>query len=212
MSDTSTNGIGYVLRVVAGAMYYPVIIILILFLLFALVLAGWILSEYFSERKHMKVHLPALLDELRSTSDTKQCIQDSGLLSRQKEALIELDSHPAFTSELLEALAIRMIDQEQERYDRVVRWSEMLARLAPMFGLLGTLIPLGPGIIALGQGDTYTLSSSLLTAFDTTVAGLLVAAVATVISMVRKSWYGEYMSIFEVLCQCILDKHKGAQA
>lgn len=39
-----------------------------------------------------------------------------------------------------------------------------------MLGLLGTLIPLGPGIIALGQGDTQTLSTSLLTAFDTTIA------------------------------------------
>ena len=210
MSDANSFGIGYVLRLVASGMYYPVIIILILFLLLALGMLGWILSEFLTERKHMKVELPALLDELRNTSDSKQCIRESGLLARQKEALIELDSHPAFSPELLEALAIRLIDQEQERYDRIVRWSELLARLAPMFGLLGTLIPLGPGIIALGQGDTYTLSESLLTAFDTTVAGLLVAAVATVISMTRKAWYREYMSIFEVLCQCILDKHKEA--
>jgi biopolymer transport protein ExbB/TolQ len=79
-----------------------------------------------------------------------------------------------------------------------------------MFGLLGTLIPLGPGIIALGQGDTFTLSSSLLTAFDTTIAGLLAAAVATVVSALRKSWYKEYMSVLEVLSQCILDRAKEA--
>ena len=34
----------------------------------------------------------------------------------------------------------------------------MIAKLGPMFGLLGPLIPLGPGIVALGQGDTVTLS------------------------------------------------------
>ena len=62
---------------------------------------------------------------------------------------------------------------------------ELLARLAPMFGLLGTLIPLGPGIIALGQGDTQTLSPSLLTAFDTTIAGLSAAAVCLVVTSLR---------------------------
>ena len=58
-----------------------------------------------------------------------------------------------------------------------------------MFGLMGTLIPLGPGLIALGQGDTKTLSDSLLIAFDTTIAGLVAGAIAYVVSGIRKSWY-----------------------
>ena len=86
-----------------------------------------------------------------------------------------------------------------------MKLSDLLAKLGPIFGLLGTLIPLGPGIIALGQGDTYTLSQSLLTAFDTTVAGLISAAVAMVISSVRKGWYANYMSILETLADCVLE-------
>ena len=205
---TDTFNIGDVLRAVAGAMHYPVIILLILFLLAALALLGWLLAEYFTERRHMRVALSALLENLQHTDDLSACIEGSGLLRRQKDALIELASHPDFTPELREALAVRLLDAEQERYDRIVRFSELVARLAPMFGLLGTLIPLGPGIIALGQGDTFTLSSSLLTAFDTTIAGLLAAAVATVVSSLRKSWYKEYMSVLEVLSQCILDRAK----
>jgi biopolymer transport protein ExbB/TolQ len=77
-----------------------------------------------------------------------------------------------------------------------------------MFGLMGTLIPLGPGIIALGQGDTQTLSNSLLTAFDTTVAGLASAAVASVVSMVRRSWYKDYMSMLETVAECVLETEK----
>lgn len=213
MSTTeSVFNISDILRAVASCMHYPVIVILILFLLGAVALLGWIIAEYCTERRHMKVHLPALLEELQHCDDLKETIGQSGLLQRQKDALTELASHPTFSGELREALAIRLIDAEQSRYDKIVRWSELLARLAPMFGLLGTLIPLGPGIIALGQGDTFTLSSSMLTAFDTTVAGLLAAAVATVISSVRKTWYKEYMSVFEVLCQCILDREKEAAA
>ena len=206
----TTFNIGDVLRAVAGAMHYPVIILLILFLLAALALLGWLLAEYFTERRHMNVALPALLEAMQHTDDLNACIEQSGLLRRQKDALIELAAHPDFSPELREALAVRLLDAEQERYDRIVRFSELVARLAPMFGLLGTLIPLGPGIIALGQGDTFTLSSSLLTAFDTTIAGLLAAAVATVVSSLRKSWYKEYMSVLEVLSQCILDRAKEA--
>ena len=206
----TTFNIGDILRAVAGAMHYPVIILLILFLLAALALLGWLLAEYFTERRHMNVALPALLEAMQHMDDLNACIEQSGLLRRQKDALLELAAHPDFSPELREALAVRLLDAEQERYDRIVRFSELVARLAPMFGLLGTLIPLGPGIIALGQGDTFTLSSSLLTAFDTTIAGLLAAAVATVVSSLRRSWYKEYMSVLEVLSQCILDRAKEA--
>lgn len=208
MNTEAVFSVGDVLRAVANAMYAPVIVILILFLLGAVALLGWTLAEYFTERRHLKVALPALLEELRRAEDPAAVIEASGLLRRQKEALRELCAHPDFSPELREALAIHLLDAEQERYDRIVRLSELLARLAPMFGLLGTLIPLGPGIIALGQGDTFTLSSSMLTAFDTTVAGLLAAAAATVISQLRRSWYKEYVSTLEVLSQCVLDRAK----
>ena len=86
----------------------------------------------------------------------------------------------------------------------------MLAKLGPMIGLLGTLIPLGPGIIALGQGDTLTLSQSLLTAFDTTIAGLIVAAAALIISGIRRGWYNGYMSVLETAMECVVEMEKMA--
>ncbi len=208
----TTFNIGDVLRAVASAMHYPVIIFLIFFLLAAIALLGWLLAEYLTERRHMRTSLPTLLEALQHTDDLDGTIAGSGLLQRQKDALAELAAHPDFSPELREALAVRLLDAEQERYDRIVRLSELTARLAPMLGLLGTLIPLGPGIIALGQGDTFTLSASLLTAFDTTVAGLLAAAAATVVSAIRKSWYKEYVSTLEVLSQCVLDREKEAEA
>ena len=204
--------VGDILRAVASAMQTPVIVVLILFLLGALVLLGWLLAEALTERRQARTALPELLEALRHTEDLRGCIEQSGLLQRQKAALTELISHPDFSPELREGLALRLLDEEQARCDRVLRLSELLARLAPMFGLLGTLIPLGPGIIALGQGDTFTLSSSLLTAFDTTVAGLLAAAAATVVSALRRSWYKNDLSALEVLCQCVLDREKEGEA
>ena len=81
----------------------------------------------------------------------------------------------------------------------------MIAKLGPMFGLLGTLIPLGPGIVALGQGDTVTLSESMNVAFDTTIAGVISAA-ASVISHIRKRWYNDDMVSLETLMEAVLEE------
>ena len=82
-----------------------------------------------------------------------------------------------------------------------------------MFGLMGTLIPLGPGIVAIGEGDTTVLANSLLIAFDTTVLGLIVAAVALVVSTIRKTWYAKYMAAFESAAEIVLENaNKGEVA
>ena len=180
-----------ILRTVSGALEVPVIVLLVLFLLAAAALVGWLISESCTERRHLKLALPALMETLRTASDREAAVEESGLLRRQKDALLE---------------------REQDRYDSIVKLSELLARLAPMLGLLGTLIPLGPGIIALGQGDTYTLSTSLLTAFDTTIAGLVAAALAIVVSAIRRRWYREYGSVLEALCTEVLELTKKGEA
>lgn len=201
-----------ILRAVSGALEVPVVVLLVLFLLAAVALVGWLISEYCTERRHLKVALPALMEQLRTADDREAVIEQSGLLRRQKDALLELLRHPDFTDATREALAVELLEREQDRYDNIVRLSELLARLAPMLGLLGTLIPLGPGIIALGQGDTYTLSTSLLTAFDTTIAGLVAAAFAIVVSSIRRRWYREYGSLLEALCTEVLELTKKGAA
>lgn len=58
-------------------------------------------------------------------------------------------------------------------------------RLGPLLGLVGTLIPLGPGLMALNDGDLGMLSSQLVVAFSTTVVGLLIGGISYGIAMAR---------------------------
>ena len=106
----------------------------------------------------------------------------------------------------LTALAERLLATEEARNARTISVTDMIAKLGPMFGLLGTLIPLGPGIVALGQGDTVTLSESMNVAFDTTIAGVISAAVASVISHIRKRWYNDDMVSLETLMEAVLEE------
>lgn len=196
-----------ILRAIASAMEVPVVIGLILFIAFTLFSIGWWAVEYFRERRHMQVSLPALLDQLRAVEGgVAETIEKSGLLRRQKDALLELTKHPDFDAATRESLGANLLEREQSHYDGILKCTDLVSKLAPMLGLMGTLIPLGPGIMALGQGDTYTLSVSLLTAFDTTIAGLIAAAFCLVISTVRRRWYSGYMADLETLMDCVLER------
>ena len=195
-----------ILRTVSTFMKNPVIGLLVLFIAFSVFCIGWIIVEFFKERRHMKYSLPDLLDQLKENkNDLAGCIAGSSLLIRQKYALLELTEHPDFSEEMLTSLADNIIEKEQSYYDRILSITGLISKLAPMAGLLGTLIPLGPGIIALGQGDTQTLSESMLTAFDTTIAGLLAAGVCLVVHTFRRHWYAGYMSDLETLVDSIVD-------
>ena len=203
--------LGKVLHSMTSVLQIPLVIILILFIAAILVAIGWIISEYMNEHKHMQVQLPKLLDEIRAGEQPiEEIIETSGLLKTQKEALIEITKHSDFNDLMLESLAANLLEREQERYDAKLKPTDLLSKLGPMFGLLGTLIPLGPGIIALGQGDTMTLSQSLMTAFDTTIAGLIVAAIAIVISTIRRGWYNNYMSVLETVMDCVVEMEKNS--
>lgn len=203
------EAVSTVLRSIVGVCETPVIVLLLVALLATIVLLGSLLGEYFTEHRHFKVFLPKLVDDLKEApADTADILKKSGLLLRQKRFLIELTRHPELTDAMRESLAVGLEYKERRRYDNTVKITDVLSRIAPMLGLLGTLIPLGPGIMALGSGDAETLSASLLTAFDTTSLGLIIAGVCMIISAVRKSWYKDYMVSFDAIMECVLEVEK----
>ncbi len=197
-----------ILRVVSSSLQIPTIIILIILIIVTIIMIGSIIAEYFSERRLLRGSITTLVDNLqgKSTEEMRGIIDKAGLLRRQKAAAIQLIDRSAYPAHTREALARQLIADEENRYARITRVTDLIARVAPMFGLMGTLIPLGPGLIALAQGDTKTLSDSLLIAFDTTVAGLISAAISFVISGIRKGWYEQYMTGLETIMETILEE------
>lgn len=194
------------LRAVASALQTPVVVILFLLIAVTVVMLGTLIAEWLTERRHMKVKLPELLNALESKEKPlPEIISESGLLKRQITVLLTVCAQTELSPLKRESLAGELVEAEKAHYDLRVKITDLVMKLGPMFGLLGTLIPLGPGIIALGRGDTLTLSQSLLTAFDTTIAGLIAAAVATLISTVRKRWYARYMGQFGSVMECLLE-------
>lgn len=196
------------LRAVSSGLQIPTIIILIVLIIISVLMLGSVIAEFFSERKALKESIPKLIDSIqgKSMSEMKAIIFSSELLKRQKRASEILIDRIKYPDNTREALARQLLADEENRYSRITKITDIVARTAPMFGLMGTLIPLGPGLIALGQGDTKTLSDSLLIAFDTTVAGLISGAISYVISGIRKSWYEQYIIGLETVFEAILEE------
>ena len=62
---------------------------------------------------------------------------------------------------------------------------------------MGTLIPLAPGLTALGDGNIPALAGELKTAFAATVLGILTGTLAFALTLTRSRLYAEDLTQLE---------------
>ncbi len=132
-------------------------------------------------------------------------MEESELQDHNKEILIKIISNHDIGTKSRRAIATKLIEEEELEFSSMTQKTDILVRLAPTVGLLGTLIPLGPGLAALGSGDLDTLSQALMVAFDTTITGLAAGSIAFIISGYRKKWYNDDLSILEAIVESTLE-------
>lgn len=197
-----------ILHDIAQGLLAPTMVVIIALIIVSLFFIGQLIVEFFSERRHYKQNMPEIINAINDAAYNKvtEVIAQSRLLRFQKAALITVSENMGLPEESLFALAQSRINATEKFYKRRLAWTEIIAKVAPMLGLMGTLIPLGPGIVALGQGDTLGLSQSLLLALDATVCGLVCAVLALIVSKIRSGWYDEYINSLESIMSCVVDK------
>ena len=208
-----SENVNSILRAIVANLQTPVVIILLILMIATVVVAGTFVFEFFVEHRRLQADVPKLIETMNTTKvcDMSDLVNRNELLPRQKKVLKQLIQEQKMDSESREIYAAQLLFEEEEHYQNYLRWPQMISKLSPMFGILGTLVPLGPGLMALGEGNTALLSQSLLIAFDTTSAGVLIAAVALVIAQIRRQWYRNYAQVLESLMEVILDKMKAEE-
>jgi biopolymer transport protein ExbB/TolQ len=194
------------IHVIASILEIPAIIILLIAVILVVVQLGSVIIEFFVSRVGKHLHVTRVLEEIdgKSKTDMLAILKSRDFQKQQKKAYEELLTTKITNLDEQKIFAAQLLADEETRLDNRVKITDIIARIAPMFGLMATLIPLGPGLIALGQGDTKTLSDSLLTAFDATVAGLASAGVAFIISKVRKGWYQKDLTAMETILEGVI--------
>ena len=200
-----------ILHSIGQGLRIPCYAVLLILMAIAVAEIGYLIYEAAQRANSDDVNTVELLHTMRgkSLAEIGALLNGEPFLARQKKMFTRLLDTADLPEETLLAAAKRMLEGEDAYYDRILHVTDTVAKLGPMFGLLGTLIPLGPGIMALGRGDTATLSASMSVAFDTTIAGLITAAVCAVISGIRRRWYNAEIADVEAVMEGVLQEMKG---
>jgi biopolymer transport protein ExbB/TolQ len=203
-SEFLTSG----LNVISQSLLIPVIIILLIFVVYAVITLGGLISEYTSRKKIPLSVIKDLIHDIslaENQESVERIISDSIIPKNQKNGLLDLVSSNDLSIEASEALARKLIENEENSIDKILEKTDIMARIGPTLGLMGTLIPMGPGLAALGSGDINTLAQAIIVAFDTTVVGIGSGAVGYLVSKIRRRWYDDYLSNLDTLSDAVLD-------
>lgn len=194
-------------------MLIPVLLFVILLIASMIFVLVTLVVEAVTSRRHFKVNSVQTITALRNADyqDIPEVIAKSSLLKSQAKPLMRIAQNMGLPDEELYALATLELEDADKANRRRIAITDTVSKVAPMMGLAATLIPLGPGIVAMGDGDVKTLSESLLIAFDATVLGLLAATLSVIVSRIRRTWYGQYNTMMRSLMACILDEAERAR-
>ena len=199
------------LNVISQSLQIPVIIFLLAFAVFAVYIIGSLISEYSS---HKKVPVKLIRDLIyriancEDIDDIQGIIKNAPIQHSQKVVLIEIAKSKDLREDTRRALARKLFEEEQDKIEKNLQKTDIVTKIGPTLGLMGTLIPMGPGLAALGSGDVNTLASAIIVAFDTTVVGIGSGAVAYVAGKIRRQWYEQYLSNLDALADTVLDRLK----
>ncbi|WP_306152209.1 MotA/TolQ/ExbB proton channel family protein [Roseovarius sp. MMSF_3281] len=78
-----------------------------------------------------------------------------------------------------------------------LEWLRIVSRTAPMLGLVATMIPMGPALLALNSGDAAAMSENLVMAFSAVILALVAASITFFILTVRRRWLLEELRAHE---------------
>ena len=196
------------LDVISQSLTIPVLVILLIIVIISIITLGGLISEYTSRRKVPVGSVRDLIYEINAAASIdalKSVIEGAEIPKSQKKVLIEIASSSALDKNSREALARKLVEYEEEKIDKTLQRTDISARVGPTLGLMGTLIPMGPGLAALGAGDVNTLAESLTLAFNTTIVGIGSGALCYVIGKIRSGWYDRYLSDLDALSDAVLD-------
>lgn len=69
-----------------------------------------------------------------------------------------------------------------------LEWLRVTSRSAPMLGLVATMIPMGPALLALTESDTKGIGENLVIAFSAVILALIASSITFFVLTVRRRW------------------------
>ncbi len=149
----------------------PVLCLIALLFIYSLFASGQFFSQTMQRRRNYQ-HFITLLN--------------SNLGENKK---LNLNGYPMAT--LANDLATISQDQLDVAALKELEGVRNVSRLAPMLGLIATMIPMGPALKSLADGNIQGISENLIVAFSAVIFGLIIASITFWIASVKKRWLAE---------------------
>ncbi|WP_296790790.1 MotA/TolQ/ExbB proton channel family protein [uncultured Methanobrevibacter sp.] len=203
-----TEALTSFIHILSESLLTPVVVLLVISIIIVILAFGGLINEYMSRKPIKSKDLEDLIRRVSFSANVNQMkeeIKNSDLFDYQKEILTRIADNYDIGPDARKALASELISAQETSLIKKTNKTDILVKVGPSLGLLGTLIPLGPGLAALGTGDIATLAESLTIAFDTTVTGLTVGALAFLISKYKKQWYETELIDVETVAEAELE-------
>ncbi|OCC15332.1 putative transporter PduT for various metalloporphyrins [Dissulfuribacter thermophilus] len=187
----------------SSSLLYPVLFALSFLMCWVIIHAGGVFYDWIHRKRSRLSSGPELVESLRKEEEVTSL---PGVVLDFLTAIKKVaDDEPDPKTRELKAASL--LEEAVYEMDRQLSLLKVVIRIGPGLGLIGTLIPMGTGLAALGQGDMSRLSSDLVVAFTTTVVGLFEGMMAYFFFVVRKRWTDQHITQMEVITDFFINGH-----
>ncbi|MCW8878120.1 MAG: MotA/TolQ/ExbB proton channel family protein [Kangiellaceae bacterium] len=146
----------------------PVLILLAILFAYSLIASGEYFFQIWQRRQNRANYFKAMNCELGQANN----------LNLKGYPLLEIaHSHPKVSKDQLDVAALE-----------IMQGVRAVSRLAPMLGLIATMIPMGPALKSLANGNVQGISENLVVAFSAVIFGLVIASITFWIANDKKKW------------------------
>lgn len=149
---------------VSAMLMYPVLLVIILLFIYAIYALGRFISLYVIRRKNAEQYQLAIG---QGKIDWIMGYPLHNYFTQNKQA----------SEDELEVYAIKQLENLR-----------IVTRIAPMLGLIATMIPMGPALKSLADGNIQGISENLIIAFAAVIWGLVIATLTFWPASVKKRW------------------------
>jgi len=171
MTTMNIENLEHIMFELSAVFLAPVLILLMLLFAYSLFAIGGFSVQSLQRRKHHARYMQFIRDPSLSVSPKT-------LRAFPLATLFHSTKNPqALTKDQLDVAALEELE--------TVR---MVSRLAPMLGLIATMVPMGPALKSLADGNVQGISENLIVAFSAVIFGLLVASITFWIATIKKRW------------------------
>lgn len=145
----------------------PIIVLICFLVVYAIYALGRFCSQYLVRKQNKLAYTRQI-----STLNNEQATTHAGYPIHNY-----FIKNPMASDDELEVVALKQLENLR-----------IVTRIAPMLGLIATMIPMGPALQALADGNIQGISENLIIAFAAVIWGLVISSLTFWPASVKKRW------------------------